>query len=305
MPRKRRIEYPGAVYHIISRGNYRKDLFVTGKSGESFEKALFEAINRCGWVVYAYVIMSNHYHLALKTPEPNLVAGMKWLQSTFATRFNRFTGERGHVFQGRYKSLIVEEDRSLLGLIDYIHLNPVRAGLCSVKELKGFKLSSYPKYWKRKVRSGLDRSSFLGRCGVSDSVAGMRSYEKHLSMVEASDPEKKKEIENRYSRGWFIGSSKAKKALAQKLVKENSEVSWEGVDLKAINEERWELIVVEEMNRLGIAERQVKADSKGSDWKVEIARKLRKETTVSNPWISDRLNMGHPNYVSNLFNKSL
>lgn len=143
MPRKQRIEYPGAMYHVISRGNYRKDLFSEKKTGEAFEKTIFEAAERCGWKLYAYVVMSNHYHLALETPEPNLVEGMKWLQSAFATRFNRFHGERGHVFQGRYKSLVLEEDRPLLGLIDYIHLNPVRAGLCSVNRLGDYTLSRF------------------------------------------------------------------------------------------------------------------------------------------------------------------
>ena len=113
MPRKERIEYAGARYHIISRGSYRKDLFSDRKTGEAFEAALFEVVARCGWRLYAYVIMVNHYHLAVETPQSNLVAGMKWIQSTFATRFNRFRGERGHVFQGRYKSILLDEDRSL------------------------------------------------------------------------------------------------------------------------------------------------------------------------------------------------
>ena len=93
MPRKQRIEYPGAVYHVISRGNYRKELFLKANTGEAFERCLFEALERCGWKLHAYVIMSNHYHLALETPEPNLVEGMKWLQSTFSARFNRLREE--------------------------------------------------------------------------------------------------------------------------------------------------------------------------------------------------------------------
>lgn len=126
MPRKQRIEFAGACYHIISRGNYRKDLFEEEGTARAFEKTIFEAALRCGWKIPAYVIMGNHYHLVVRTPEPNLVAGMQWLQSTFATRFNRFKRESGHVFQGRYKSLLVEEGRLLLGLMDYVHLNPVR-----------------------------------------------------------------------------------------------------------------------------------------------------------------------------------
>ena len=110
MPRKQRIEYPGAIYHVISRGNYRKELFLKKRTGEAFERCLFETVERCRWKLHAYIIMSNHYHLAVETPEPNLVVGMKWLQSTFATRFNRLRKERGHVFQGRYKSILIGDE---------------------------------------------------------------------------------------------------------------------------------------------------------------------------------------------------
>jgi REP element-mobilizing transposase RayT len=87
MPRKQRIQYPGAVYHIKSRGNYRKALFQSDNAGKAFERTIFEAVNRCGWKLHAYVIMSTHYHLAVETPEPNLGGGMKWLVSNFETRF--------------------------------------------------------------------------------------------------------------------------------------------------------------------------------------------------------------------------
>ncbi|MFO8026405.1 MAG: transposase [Opitutales bacterium] len=137
MPRKHRIEYLGAVYHVLSRGNDRKELFLKQKTGEAFERferCLFEAVDRCGWKLHAYVIVSNHFHLVLETPEPNLAVGMKWLQSTFATRVNRLRKERGHVFQGRYKLILIGSDRPLLGLVDYVHLIPVRAGSCPLSE---------------------------------------------------------------------------------------------------------------------------------------------------------------------------
>jgi putative transposase len=92
------LEFDGAIYHIISRGNYRKALFEQGSTSASFEKTLFEARGKCGWVLHAYVVMSNHYHLALETPAGKLVDGMRWLQGTFGIRFNAFHKERGHVF---------------------------------------------------------------------------------------------------------------------------------------------------------------------------------------------------------------
>lgn len=108
MPRPRRIEFPGAIYHVLNRGNYRQNLFEVHLTADAFEKALFETAERYGWILHAYVVMSNHYHLALETPRGKLSLGMQYLQSVFSTRFNRFCGERGHVFQGRYKPLLVE-----------------------------------------------------------------------------------------------------------------------------------------------------------------------------------------------------
>src|SRR5690242_1381803 len=109
MPRKLRLEFPGALYHVINRGNYRAHVFGTEGARRAFECCLFEACQKSKWVLHAYVIMGNHFHLALETPEGNLAAGMQWLQSTYATRFNRLRDERGHLFQGRYKALVVEE----------------------------------------------------------------------------------------------------------------------------------------------------------------------------------------------------
>jgi len=274
---------------------------VLGRSGEAFEKCLFEVVERCGWRLFAYVLMSNHYHLAIETPEANLVVGMQWLQSTFAIRFNRFRNERGHVFQGRYKAILVEENRPLSGLIDYIHLNPVRAGLCDIKTLKNYRLSSYAKYWDRHSPVGLDRKTVLSLHDLPDNLAGMRKYAQLLEMREEGDPEARAKLERKYCHGWFLGSSQARKALAKELATD-TETEWEGKTFREIASVQWERIVQEEMASLEKNEEMVLSDRKGAHWKVEIARRLRKETTASNPWIAQRLNMGHPSRVSNLIN---
>jgi REP element-mobilizing transposase RayT len=102
--------------------------------------------------------MSNHYHLAISTPRANLVGGMCWLQGTFANRFNRFSGEHGHLFQGRYKSLVVDPDEGLGPLCHYIHLNPVRAGLCEVSALRTYDWTSL--HWRQ--RSGAKQPRPIG-----------------------------------------------------------------------------------------------------------------------------------------------
>ena len=98
MARKVRVEYAGAFYHVINRGNYRSWIFETEGARKSFLKCLTEVCESKGWRIHAWCLMSNHYHLLIETPEPNLVMGMRWLQSTFANRFNRYRKENGHVF---------------------------------------------------------------------------------------------------------------------------------------------------------------------------------------------------------------
>lgn len=136
MARKLRMEEAGGMYHIINRGNYRRWVFEEEGAKVAFEGTLFEACERNGWVLHAFCIMGNHYHLALETPRGNLSEGMRWLQSVYANRFNRFRAESGHLFQGRFKSLGVEDSERLAWLCHYINLNPVRARICPVTDLQ-------------------------------------------------------------------------------------------------------------------------------------------------------------------------
>ena len=149
MARRLRIQFPGARYHVINRGNLRHDIFATAGARRSFAGVTDEACGKFGWRMHAYIVMRNHFHFALETPEPNLVAGMHWLQSTFAVRLLRFHGQHGHVFQGRYKSPVIQDDAHLARVCDYIHLNPVRAGVVTAERLEPFassRLSAWP-WW--------------------------------------------------------------------------------------------------------------------------------------------------------------
>ena len=105
MARKLRIQYAGAFYHVINRGNYRSWIFETAGARHSFLECLGLSCRAKDWRLHGWCLMGNHYHLLIETPQPNLVDGMKWLQSTFANRFNRFRNSNGHVFQGRYKAI--------------------------------------------------------------------------------------------------------------------------------------------------------------------------------------------------------
>ena len=111
MPRKLRIQYPGAMYHVMSRGNRREDVFLDDVDRQDFLKTLAEACQKTGWQIHAYCLMGNHYHLVLETPNANLVPGMAWLQGAYTIRLNHRHKLIGHVLSGRYKAQLVGERR--------------------------------------------------------------------------------------------------------------------------------------------------------------------------------------------------
>ena len=285
---------------MLNRGNYRKDLFSDAKAAGAFENALFEVCEKCRWTVHAYVVMSNHYHLALETPDANLVSGMAWLQGTFANRFNRVHGERGHVFQGRYKSILVEEGRPLLGLVNYIHLNPVRAGIKGVRDLGGFQFSSYPKFFNKTQPSYLSRSRFLGALEFPDSARGMRKYAEYLETVEEGDAKNYEELAKRYCSGWALASAEYRKEIKKRYAEIPEMAGWQGGDVRELREGKWEAELEKHLKRARKTTRDVTVAAKSARWKVQIARELKRTTTATNPWIARWLVMGHPSRVSNL-----
>ncbi len=141
MSRPLRIEYPNAIYHITSRGNAQANIFLDDVDRELFLKTLEDVIKRFGWLCHAYCLMDNHYHLMIETPQSNLCSGMRQLNGVYTQRFNRVHQRVGHVFQGRYKSILVERDVYLLELCRYVVLNPVRAKM--VDEAGQWLWSSY------------------------------------------------------------------------------------------------------------------------------------------------------------------
>ena len=143
MARSIRIQTAGAYYHVMARGNRREDIFHDDDDRRFFLHTLSQACEMTGWRVHAWVLMSNHYHLFIQTPEPNLVAGMSWLQNALTRRYNVRHRKWGRLFGDRYKAVIVQgEDRyHYQTLLDYIHLNPVRADL--VDDPKDYRWCGY------------------------------------------------------------------------------------------------------------------------------------------------------------------
>ena len=141
MVRPLRLELAGALWHVTSRGNERRAMFRDDDDRMLFQRLLAVGVRRYGWRLHAYVLMGNHYHLLLETPEPNLSPGMHWINSTYAQKFNLRHERVGHLMQGRFKAILVEKERHLLELVRYVVLNPVRAGLA--REAGQWRWSNY------------------------------------------------------------------------------------------------------------------------------------------------------------------
>ncbi|MDQ6950078.1 MAG: transposase [Mariprofundales bacterium] len=141
MARPLRIEYDGAVYHVTSRGNARGDIYLSDDDRQMFVDVLAHVVDRFGWICHAYCLMTNHFHLMIETPQANLSRGMSQLNGVYTQRFNRSHERVGHLFQGRFKSIIVDKDAYLLELSRYIVRNPVAANM--VEDVGGWLWSSY------------------------------------------------------------------------------------------------------------------------------------------------------------------
>ena len=142
MARPLRIEYPGAFYHVMHRGNAGSDIFKSDKDRKKFLEYVDKAIGRYKIKIHSYCLMTNHYHFLIETPHPNLSQAIKWINVAYAIYFNRKRRRSGHLFQGRFKAVVVDADEYLKHLSRHIHLNPVRAGM--VTHCKDYPWSSYP-----------------------------------------------------------------------------------------------------------------------------------------------------------------
>ncbi|MBE0598214.1 MAG: transposase [Desulfuromonadales bacterium] len=189
MARPLRISYPGAHYHVSSRGNEQKDIFKNRRDREKFLDYLASATQRYGAVIHAYCLMTNHYHLLLETPEANLSQIMRHINGAYTTYFNVKRKRAGHLFQGRYKAILVEADAYAAELSRYIHLNPVRAGI--VKRPEDHLWSSYSSYIGQNQAAEWLKTDFIlgyfGQRGVA-AETGYRMFIEEMIDKEYENP---------------------------------------------------------------------------------------------------------------------
>lgn len=303
MARKLRLEYPGACYHVINRGNYRAEVFRSERSKAAFERCLFEACAKAGWRLHAFVIMRNHFHLALETPDGNLVEGMHWLLGTFASRFNRQRSERGHLFQGRYKALVVERGTALAGVCHYLHLNPVRAGVTDVATLSGYRFGSYWYLTRPRSRPAfLQLETALRESGMfPDTAPGWQAYADYLDWRVAKDAGDKPQA--RLSRGWALGSAEFKQALILDHQLAATSRAWEAVGAKEMREQRWSQALQAALQACQKTAADLVQDRKCAPWKIALAARLKHTTLARNAWLAQHLNMGRPEALSSHISK--
>jgi REP element-mobilizing transposase RayT len=203
MPRRLRLQYPDAIYHLMARGNGRQDIVRDDIDHDRLLAHLGRTAVRCSWRVYAFAVLSNHLHIVLKTPQPNLSRGMQSFLSAYANGWSRRHHFSGHVFQGRYRAELVEDESYLWTVTRYVHLNPVRARL--TEHPASWAWSSFPGYAHRGRR--LDwvaydelLASWDGAFGGSDPAGAYRRY------VAAGISEPPESPWNEAYNGWVLGS---------------------------------------------------------------------------------------------------
>ena len=326
MARSLRIEFPGAFYHVMARGNRRQAIFKDEEDRGRFVQTLGEACAMTGWRMHAWVLLNNHYHLMLETPEPNLVAGMKWLQNTLTRRFNVRHRAWGRVFGDRYKAVLVEGGQRFYyeTLMDYIHLNPVRAGL--VRVAKGESILDYP--WSslamgyalpaKKRAPWLAAAEGLAVFGFPETVGGRRRMVERLErraveegFVRAGLVPLPEEVDARCShlrRGWYWGRqgfAEQMLKLAEKTLGRTKSRSYRGVAVRqAHGLERAERWLREGLAAAGLDEKDL-LETRGSDpRKIALAQLLWRRTTVSQVWLSERLAMRSAANVSQLLRRT-
>ena len=254
-----------------------------------------------GEQVHAYCLMLNHFHLVLETPKANLVAGMKWFLGTYTSRFNRRHKLFGHLFSGRYKSLIVDgsSDGYLRTVCDYVHLNPVRAKVLRPEQpLREYRWSSYAEYLKRARQrpAWLRVDRVLGELGIRrHDRAGRQRFAQAMEERRGKDkPGDWKPVRC----GWFLGRTQLKEQVLE-MMSSGMGKHHGGEEKRETDEQKAERLVQEELRKRQWTEQDLEKRRKTDAIKVKMAARLRANTVMTLDWIAQRLQMGCRHTVAN------
>lgn len=298
MPRQLRIEYAGAIYHVMNRGDQGEDIFLDDQDRRKFLATLGEACVKADWQVHAYCLMKNHFHLVLETPKPTLVVGMKWLLGIYTQRFNARHQKWGHLFAGRYKSLIVDGSNThyLRRVCDYVHLNPARAHLLkNGAALESFPWSSFGEYLKPSYQRihWLRTDRLLGEYGIEkDDAAGRKKFVRLLNERCAAEGLGGETGYNMIRRGWKLGA----KDFAERIFEEMKSTPKKEIHLPFEIYETMEIkgrrLIQEKLKELKLKADDLYALRCTDPAKMEVAQFVRAQTTLPLKWIAHELKAG-------------
>jgi putative transposase len=294
----------------MCRGNRQETIFRDSTDCEAFLNILGDVVTRCGWLIHAYVLMGNHYHLLLETPEPNLVDGMRWVQGVYTQRFNARHKVWGHLFQGRYKALLVDGDGTYFSTVaSYIHLNPARARCFDLKEgtLADFKWSSYRGVLRLSERpEWLVAERVLNSASFEDTTSGRAGYRRYMQrrvmdILYSNDPVQADAAWGEIRRGWVFGSGEFSAEMCKAIkgaATGGRRGSYSGGAVGRHDEQVAEELLVAGLIALKLKRSELTLLKKGDDRKKVIAWLIRRNTSVRNDWISNALIMGNVATVS-------
>jgi putative transposase len=323
MARQHRIQYPGAIYHVMARGDRREPIVRSDGDREAFLRTVGAMCERSGIRVYAYVLMDNHYHLVIETPLGNLVEGMRWLQNTYTRRVNVCHGLWGHVFGGRYRALPIDNQGEYFRrAIDYVHLNPCRAGKEDAREGLGrYPWSSLPLLLG--PRGGrpdwLTADKIFAAHALLDTASGRRAYLEHLEklMLDPDNTENSAEERRARSRrisfpatlrrGWYFGSDGFKESLLRLMErpgisKKNQENGYHGEQLRDRGEGYAQSLIKIGCGMLGLRAQDLLKRKANDPAKVMLAEWVAAHSCVRLDWLRAALHMGGRSHCSHLIN---
>jgi REP element-mobilizing transposase RayT len=299
MARRRRLISNQGAYHVYNRAELGQPIFETDAAKQVLLETILAVSHRFAWQLHAYAIMTNHFHLVVTTPRGNLSEGMHTLQSAFANKHKAFRGSVGHVFQSRFGCAHYPSGPLTARKIDYVHLNPVRAGIVSLEELGDYRWTSYRlirrPHQRGIVTIGVALHAFYG---LRDDSAGWDAYEEKLRFVLATEdrPATDEEL-----------FRLVRKEKVGRRVDDTSIPMVAGISRELLRKEelmRWEDAFRAELTALGHKEAELDIRPYAQPWKISLARKLRDEHGASSAWLAVRMRFSSASFIRKLLSEN-
>jgi len=299
MARRRRLISNQGAYHVYNRAELGQPIFETDAAKQVLMDTILAVAHRFAWQLHAYAIMTNHFHLVVTTPRGNLSEGMHALQSAFANKHKAFRGSVGHVFQSRFGCAHYPAGPLAARKIDYVHLNPVRAGIVSLEELGDYRWTSYRlirrPHQRGIVTIGVALALFYG---LRDDSAGWDAYEEKLRFVLATEARAATDEE-------LFGL--VRKEKAGRRADDTSIPLVAGKSRELLRKEellRWEDAFRAELTALSHTDAELDIRPCGQPWKISLARKLRDEHGASSAWLADRMRFSSASFIRKLLSEN-